>query len=356
MNRSRVSVFGTSPATVLDDYGKLMRKASYTGTVKPGDETVLAVDLSWHHFFPSVSTTPWQLDGVLKTLIDDGFAPERLSVCYGWRDGVSTKKGEVFNRFVPVLERYGIGAFHLSEGERWIRYEPKTALRILPEIFPEGIYIPERLSGKSVILLPTMKTEALSIIAGALYTCFETLFDRNSTRAYGAFHEALADAFTIAGDVFGGIFTVMDGVFTGEGPGPLSYMPNERNLLLASSDPVALDAVAAFLMGIDPLSIPFIRLAHEDGLGTGDLNVIDIDGEDISSVRFAMNTGKTGMDTRLRLLEKGLAGSLLRPLARILTVMYSDFHWYVRIGEKRIRTTMKGEWLKVFEGYRKKTG
>ena len=40
-------------------------------------------------------------------------------------------------------------------------------------------------------------------------------------------------------------------------------IPRVKNLILAASDSVAIDAIAAQLMGFDPLSIPFLRMAHE---------------------------------------------------------------------------------------------
>ena len=51
-----------------------------------------------------------------------------------------------------------------------------------------------------------------------------------------------------------------------------------KNVILASADQVAIDAVAAKLMGFDPLSIKYIRLAHEHGLGVGDPREIRIGG------------------------------------------------------------------------------
>ena len=58
--------------------------------------------------------------------------------------------------------------------------------------------------------------------------------------------------------------------------------PIVKNVILASSDQVAIDAVAAKLMGFDPLSIKYIRLAHEQGLGVGDPREIDYVGDDVS--------------------------------------------------------------------------
>ena len=52
-----------------------------------------------------------------------------------------------------------------------------------------------------------------------------------------------------------------------------------KNVILASADQVAIDAVAAKLMGFDPMSIKYIRLAHEAGLGVGRPEEIEIVGD-----------------------------------------------------------------------------
>src|SRR5258708_13203000 len=76
-----------------------------------------------------------------------------------------------------------------------------------------------------------------------------------------------------------GLFAVMDGTFAGDGPGPRCMLPHTKNVLLASADQVAIDAVAAKLMGFDPMQIKFIRMAHEMGLGCGDPRDIEIVGD-----------------------------------------------------------------------------
>lgn len=64
--------------------------------------------------------------------------------------------------------------------------------------------------------------------------------------------------------------TVMDAVIGMEGKGPSNGTPRQINAVLASTDPVALDAVACTMIGIDPFMVPSTRLAHEQGLGIGD--------------------------------------------------------------------------------------
>ena len=55
--------------------------------------------------------------------------------------------------------------------------------------------------------------------------------------------------------------------------------PVVKNVMLASADQVAIDAVSAKMMGFDPMSLDYIRLAHEDGLGVGDPRDIEIVGD-----------------------------------------------------------------------------
>ncbi len=73
-------------------------------------------------------------------------------------------------------------------------------------------------------------------------------------------------------------------------PGPCG--PKVKNIMLASSDQVAIDAVAAKLMGFDPLSIGYIRLAHERGLGIGDPRDIRVEGADIAGHNWQFSVGR----------------------------------------------------------------
>ena len=63
--------------------------------------------------------------------------------------------------------------------------------------------------------------------------------------------------------------------------------------MLASADQVAIDAVAAKMMGFDPMSLDYIRLAHEDGLGVGDPRDIEIVGDvDAAQENWDFHVGK----------------------------------------------------------------
>jgi len=79
--------------------------------------------------------------------------------------------------------------------------------------------------------------------------------------------------------------SIVDGLIAGEGYGPIYSEPVKMDLIISSEDVVAVDAVSSYIMGIDPMEVPMIRLGHSEGIGIGDLSLIEIRGEDIDRVR-----------------------------------------------------------------------
>lgn len=62
------------------------------------------------------------------------------------------------------------------------------------------------------------------------------------------------------------VFTIVDGVLAGDGDGPLAPAPHPAGVLMAGSDPVAVDMAAARLMGFRYRALPAVRLGL-DGVG-----------------------------------------------------------------------------------------
>ncbi|MDD3364969.1 MAG: DUF362 domain-containing protein, partial [Syntrophomonas sp.] len=75
---------------------------------------------------------------------------------------------------------------------------------------------------------------------------------------------------------------VMDGIMAMEGNGPRGGKPRQMNVLLFSSDPVALDATVCRIVGLNPESIPTLELGMRSGLGTYLESEIEILGDDLS--------------------------------------------------------------------------
>ncbi len=81
-------------------------------------------------------------------------------------------------------------------------------------------------------------------------------------------------------------FNLVDALVALEGDGP-NLPPGKAKplgLLIAGKDGLAVDAVCAKIMGLDPKEVKHLRLAHEQGLGILDLEEIEIKGENLEGV------------------------------------------------------------------------
>jgi Pyruvate/2-oxoacid:ferredoxin oxidoreductase delta subunit len=89
--------------------------------------------------------------------------------------------------------------------------------------------------------------------------------------------------------------TIMDAILSMEGDGPSSGQPRQTNLILASTDPVAVDAVASEIIGLNAGKVPTIKAACDAGLGIGFVEAIDIVGERLKDVKigdFALTSNR----------------------------------------------------------------
>jgi hypothetical protein len=139
--------------------------------------------------------------------------------------------------------------------------------------------------------------------------------------------------------------------------------PHVKNVLLASADQVAIDAVAAKLMGMDPLSIKFIRLAHERGLGVGDPREIEIVGDLAAAEEnwhfdgpFKNMTFASRNQHRIYWgpLKKPLEWSLktwLAPWSYVASVTYHDLFWYPVYGKQRVEQALDSDWGRLFANW-----
>ncbi|MBA7624429.1 hypothetical protein ES703_31838 [subsurface metagenome] len=358
MKNSKVAVLQTSPETVLDDYKKLLHLAEYKRFISQDIDTLLKLNLSWTKYFPACSSQPWQVEGVVKALSDGGFSKEKIFPVENKTVVTDPVKGALNNKWLPVLEKYGLTYTPLTEVE-WVRYEFKEKLLKLDKIFPEGIEIPKMLIGKNVIHLPTVKTHGHSITTGAIKNAFGGLLKEKRHYAHKYIHEVLVDLMIMQKELHPGIFIVMDGTVCGDGAGPRIMEPKIKNYILASSDSVAIDAIAAKMMGFDPMRIPYITMCHEHGLGIGKPDEIEILGDDISNVNFAFSTKRSFVIWGDQMLRKGFLRFLEKPLlhsplviwAPFASNVYHDYLWYPIMGTRRIEKFKKTEWGRLFASY-----
>ena len=103
MKKSRVAVLRTKPATVFRDYHEVMNLAGYQDVVDRTADTALKVNISWHFFFPGSSTTPWQLDGVIRAMQKDGYPDDLIHACHNRTVVIDAHLGERENKQINVV-------------------------------------------------------------------------------------------------------------------------------------------------------------------------------------------------------------------------------------------------------------
>lgn len=357
---SKVTVLKTSPNTVIEDYSKLMQLAEYEKIIQKQNKTVIKINLSWSLFYPACSTPPWQLEGVLKALQNDGYkdvlgVENQTVVTHPW-------KGAYLNKWLPILKEFEVEYRPLTN-EEWVPFEPKSEMLAMNDIFDE-IIVPKIFLGSNVIHLPTVKTHGHTTTTGSMKNAFGGLIPKRRHHAHRKIHEVLVDLLAIQKEIHKGIFATMDGCVCGNGAGPRTMTPYTGNIILASEDHVAIDAIAAKMMGFDPLKIDYIKIAHDRDLGTGDVDQIEIVGMDrneFDKTNFSFEVSKSPVIKWDQRLRKGTANikwlhSLLfhSPVFKTFIFASETYHdriWYPTVGKKNIEEFMKTEWGKLFEKY-----
>ena len=360
MSRATVAILKTSPEKVLEDISRLMEMSDVKQALDPAATTILKDNISWHFPFLSANTTPWQLEGTIRGLNKAGFSD--IVAVHNKTVVTDPFKGGILNKLEPVYRRYSIPEKYnfLLKDIVWETYEPKARMRALHKIFPEGIKIPTFFHGKNIVHLPTVKCHIYTTTTGSMKNAFGGLLNTRRHYTHSVIHETLVDLLAIQKEIHGGIFTVMDGTLCGNGPGPRTMIPVEKGLMLASSDSVAIDAVAAKIMGFDPMKIDYIRLAHEDGLGVGRIEEIEVLGEDISDMNFHFSVGDNFASlfgdlfwfSPLKKIQKLLFHTPLVHAFVLGSFLYHDLVWWPVVG-KRIMDVVKAntEWGEFFSQY-----
>jgi uncharacterized protein (DUF362 family) len=360
-NKSKVAVLRTTPQTVLEDYQRLCALAGMREALDPAVTTILKDNISWHLLYPGSNTTPWQLEGTILALRGAGF--EDLVCVHNKTVVTIADLGDRYNKFGPVLEKYGIPKKYNFKPEdmTWIEYKPKAKMLVLDKVYPQGIYIPDYFVGKNIVHLPTVKTHSYTVTTGAMKNAFGGLLNVNRHYTHTWIHDTLVDLLAIQKEIHTGIFAVMDGTTAGSGAGPRTLIPYQKDVILASADQVAIDAVAAAMMGFEPLQIPYIARATELRLGQGNPREIEVVGmPEVANERWGFKVGVnlgtgTGMllwRSPLRVFQKLLFHTPIVNIFIFASEYYHDRFWYPLKGRKVVEQWLReSPWGQLFQQY-----
>jgi uncharacterized protein (DUF362 family) len=362
MKKATVAVLKTTPKTVIEDYQRLCRLAGIKDALSSSAPTILNDNITWHNVFPGVNTTPWQLKGTVLGLKDAGF--DELVAVHNHTVVTIPEKGEQDLKFKPVYKEYNIPVlFNFNDDHmKWIDYKPSFQPIALHKVFPDGIKIPDYFHGKNIVHMPTVKTHSYTTYTGALKNAFGGLLNYHRHYTHTWIHETLVDLLAIGREIHTGMFATMDGTTAGSGPGPRTVVPHDKNIILASADQVAIDSVAAKMMGFNWRELPCIALAHERKLGVGDPGEIEIVGDVEAAdenwnfevgVNFATGTGRLlWHDTPLKHFQKLLFHTPLVNLFIFASEYYHDKYWYKKTGTPIVnKWKSESPWGQLFDSY-----
>jgi uncharacterized protein (DUF362 family) len=250
--------------------------------VKSGDRVIVKPNLAYP-YPPPATTDPRVVEAVCLLCREAGAGEVWIgdSTSYSCKDILGYGKWTNMD----VIRDTGMDRAAENSGAvtRDFDFEPWTEVEI-----PNGIIL------RKVEIASAMLEADVVINIPAMKTHFETLV----TLGIKNFHGIIPDHYKIMFhkdeisqklvDIHKAVkthLTILDGLVGMEGLGPRLGSKVPMNLILASSDVVAVDAVACSVMDIEPEEVETIRLADTQGIGKGKLEDIQVVGVEAAEVR-----------------------------------------------------------------------
>jgi uncharacterized protein (DUF362 family)/Pyruvate/2-oxoacid:ferredoxin oxidoreductase delta subunit len=191
-----------------------------------------------------------------------------------------------FGKSEPNLRRSGLKevgddmGFILADFDSGRPISHKSALLVKRFVIANGV-----LDSDGLVSLPRLKTHGLVRFTGAVKNQFGCIPGLLKSQ----YHVKLPDPYDFAtmlvdlNTLIKPRLYIMDGILAMEGNGPRSGKLRRLNVLLLSSDPIALDATACRIINLDPEIVPTSKPGEKAGLGTYHVENIEIIGEAIES-------------------------------------------------------------------------
>ena len=253
--RPTVALLEARPATIADDYRRLLALAG----LEPRDGPArLVADAGKGAWLPGAVSPPWQLAGCLAGTSGGGEVypvaaaggPGRPPA--GLWDGVLRDAG---------AQPASAGAWEPR------RVRPLALVPTLEAGLARGPEVPTGLQAGGALLLPVPTVGLGWPLAGAVALLVRLLAPRIVRARRFPMAELVAEVVALAVECLRPSGAVLDATVWQVVDGALERWPSGRNLLLAGRDPVAVDAVACRLAGVDPWRVPWLRLCTDRGVG-----------------------------------------------------------------------------------------
>jgi uncharacterized protein (DUF362 family) len=261
----RVSPSGATREEVFRTVERAMELARFTEFIPRGTDIALKPNLGWDLFLPGAVTSPWVVEGVVRVL-------------RGWVGRIyMVESNQVVVDVERAYRRSGMDRVCRERSLTWVNmtHEKMRTVQLPAGRVLKELQVPDILLRMPVVTVPVMKTHNKTVITGAIKNQWGCLpmFRHN-------YHLVLDAALADINAVVRPCFAVMDATVCLEGNSPKSGIPKVVDRVLASGDLVAIDAVAAKIMGFDQRAIGHLGECVAAGLGVSDLGRIAVVGDD----------------------------------------------------------------------------
>jgi uncharacterized protein (DUF362 family) len=263
--KSKVVLRGVTDATLAARVQECLERCEWEHLVGRDSTVVIKPNLC------SAVPATWMMantDVRITRAVCEVLSTRTRRIYIGESSGLRHRAQECFaiSGYVEMAKEMGVDLVNFTEVP-WTRVpcEPVGEIE-LPRLLMEADVF---------ITLPVLKTHALTYFTGALKNQWGCLpqYDRI------LFHKHLDPMLVSLQALLKPKLTIMDGIIAMEGRGPTNGKPRRLDLILASQDPVAVDATAMRLTGLDPQRARHIVLAAEQRLGRMNAEEIEVDGD-----------------------------------------------------------------------------
>ncbi len=334
MSLSRVAhikVVARNKQEFLENVKRVMELANWKKYVK-GNKIFLKINLLSDQVVPGQCTSPWVLEGVIKTIKESMNA----EIMVGDAEVATQKqvdKASILWGVRDICRRYGIKFINLSK-------EPTTKVDLGGEIFGE-MNIPKiLLDADTIITIPVLKTHNVTAMTFALKNQWGCL-----PKVRHQYHLVAHKAIPEINRFLRPSFAVGDATICLEGNGPRTGKPRIVNSLLASNDLVAMDVCGAKIIGYKLKEVPYIKIAEEMGIGTTKFKLV---GDEIKTENFERPVLREHPIVYAELILRKIPGinklffeTPLFKLASFFASRYNAVWWYNREGKKYAREMLK---------------
>ena len=278
MPKTKVYVIKQKPKeTVQDVVIRTLKSIPMKNYITNSEKRIL-INPNWvcsdHSDSGNVTSTE-TLEGIILYLLNEVMInPEKIIVADGGESGSSSYESVLKNNNISILEDYGIEVLDLNSDTMIenIKVSEPLALKTVN-------IAKTAMDASCIISVPSLKTHSMAVTTLSMKNMMGTILPKGIM--HSSLHKKIADLTSVLREKMK--FQIIDGIIGSNGF-ELGGSPVKMDLIIAGEDPVAVDTIGSKIIGYDHNTVKYLSYAEKKGLGTADLENIEIIGKQIEEV------------------------------------------------------------------------